>query len=156
MWKALRRAGKQVGRDRVARLMRQNAIQGAGMRLREIAATLGITERSAYAIVNDLTEAGYVVKDKGRPSQPLPDPGRSTPARTHRSRADDRRGARTPGGHQCNVSRAARPQRRFGRTRPNRRQTCPGIVNEKPPLSTNSRPHLAKDRGAMPLCLGER
>ena len=35
-----------------------------GMRLRDIAATLGITERSAYAIVNDLTEAGYVVKDK--------------------------------------------------------------------------------------------
>jgi DNA-binding transcriptional ArsR family regulator len=35
-----------------------------GMRLRDIAAALGITERSAYAIVNDLTEAGYVVKDK--------------------------------------------------------------------------------------------
>jgi predicted DNA-binding transcriptional regulator len=34
-----------------------------GVRLRDIAATLGITERSAYAIVADLTEAGYVVKD---------------------------------------------------------------------------------------------
>jgi DNA-binding IclR family transcriptional regulator len=35
-----------------------------GVRLREIAATLGITERSAYAIVTDLAAAGYVVKDK--------------------------------------------------------------------------------------------
>jgi len=35
-----------------------------GIRLRDIAATLGITERSAYAIVTDLVAAGYVVKDK--------------------------------------------------------------------------------------------
>jgi hypothetical protein len=35
-----------------------------GVRLREIAATLDITERSAFSIVTDLTEAGYVVKDK--------------------------------------------------------------------------------------------
>ncbi len=35
-----------------------------GVRLRDIATTLGITERSAYAIVTDLTAAGYVVKDK--------------------------------------------------------------------------------------------
>jgi DNA-binding IclR family transcriptional regulator len=35
-----------------------------GMRLRDIAATLGITERSAYGIVTDLTEGGYVVKEK--------------------------------------------------------------------------------------------
>ena len=35
-----------------------------GVRLRDIAATLGITERSAYGIVTDLTEAGYVVKEK--------------------------------------------------------------------------------------------
>jgi hypothetical protein len=34
------------------------------MRLRDIAADLGITERHAYGIVNDLTEAGYVVKEK--------------------------------------------------------------------------------------------
>lgn len=34
------------------------------MRLRDIAATLGITERSAYAIVNDLTDAGYVLKER--------------------------------------------------------------------------------------------
>ena len=35
-----------------------------GVRLREIATTLGITERSAYGIVTDLTESGYVVKEK--------------------------------------------------------------------------------------------
>jgi DNA-binding IclR family transcriptional regulator len=35
-----------------------------GARLRDIAAELGITERTAYGIVTDLTEAGYVVKEK--------------------------------------------------------------------------------------------
>jgi DNA-binding IclR family transcriptional regulator len=35
-----------------------------GARLRDIAATVGITERSAYGIVTDLTEGGYVVKEK--------------------------------------------------------------------------------------------
>ena len=52
-----------------------------GVRLRDIATTLDITERSAFGIVADLTEAGYVVKDKaGRRNRysiqhhlPLPD-----------------------------------------------------------------------------------
>ena len=35
-----------------------------GVRLRDIAASLGVTERSAYGIVTDLAEAGYVVKQK--------------------------------------------------------------------------------------------
>jgi len=35
-----------------------------GVRLRDIAASLGITERSAYGIVTDLAAAGYVVKQK--------------------------------------------------------------------------------------------
>src|SRR5438105_8873029 len=35
-----------------------------GVRLRDIADTLGITERTAYGIVTDLTAAGYLVKDK--------------------------------------------------------------------------------------------
>jgi DNA-binding transcriptional ArsR family regulator len=35
-----------------------------GMRLRDIAEALGVTERTAFGIVTDLTEAGYVVKDK--------------------------------------------------------------------------------------------
>jgi len=34
------------------------------VRLRDIAATLGITERRAFAIVNDLAEAGYVIKER--------------------------------------------------------------------------------------------
>jgi DNA-binding transcriptional ArsR family regulator len=51
------------------------------LRLRDMADTLGITERSAYAIVNDLSEAGYVLKERdGRRNRykiqghlPLPD-----------------------------------------------------------------------------------
>jgi len=35
-----------------------------GVRLRDIATMLGITERSAFGIVTDLIAAGYVVKDK--------------------------------------------------------------------------------------------
>ena len=35
-----------------------------GGRLRDIAASVGVTERTAYGIVTDLTEAGYVVKHK--------------------------------------------------------------------------------------------
>ena len=35
-----------------------------GVRLRDIAATVEITERRAFGIVNDLAEAGYVVKQK--------------------------------------------------------------------------------------------
>jgi DNA-binding IclR family transcriptional regulator len=38
--------------------------QDPGVRLRDIAADLGITERHAYGIVSDLTSAGYVVKEK--------------------------------------------------------------------------------------------
>ena len=35
-----------------------------GVRLRDIATMLGITERSAYGIVDDLVTEGYVLKDK--------------------------------------------------------------------------------------------
>jgi DNA-binding transcriptional ArsR family regulator len=35
-----------------------------GVRLREIAVVLGVTERTAFGIVDDLTQAGYVVKEK--------------------------------------------------------------------------------------------
>jgi hypothetical protein len=59
-----------------------------GVRLREIAASLGMTERSVYGIVTDLTTAGYVVKHKdGRRNRyqiqahlPLPEPGSRAPA----------------------------------------------------------------------------
>jgi DNA-binding MarR family transcriptional regulator len=54
-----------------------------GVRLRDIAARVGVTERTAYGIVTDLTEAGYVVKQKdGRRNRyqiqahlPLPEAG---------------------------------------------------------------------------------
>jgi len=58
------------------------------MRLRDIASELGITERRAYDIVNDLAEAGYVRKERdGRRNRyevqghlPLPeDPDRLRP-----------------------------------------------------------------------------
>ena len=35
-----------------------------GLRLRDLAAAINITERSAYGIVTDLVDAGYVVKEK--------------------------------------------------------------------------------------------
>ena len=35
-----------------------------GVRLRDIAERLDITERSAYGIVIDLAEAGYIIKEK--------------------------------------------------------------------------------------------
>ena len=38
--------------------------QDPGVRLRDIAARLDITERSAYGIITDLAQAGYVVKQK--------------------------------------------------------------------------------------------
>jgi len=51
-------------------------------RLRDLAVALGVTERTAYGLVADLTEAGYLVKEKdGRrnryqiqPHLPLPPP----------------------------------------------------------------------------------
>jgi hypothetical protein len=58
-----------------------------GVRLRDIAASVGITERSAYAIVTDLAAAGYAVKHKdGRRNRyqiqahmPLPEPASQHP-----------------------------------------------------------------------------
>jgi DNA-binding IclR family transcriptional regulator len=35
-----------------------------GVRLRDIAASLDITERSAFGVIADLVEAGYVIKEK--------------------------------------------------------------------------------------------
>lgn len=34
------------------------------IRLRDLATTLGVTERTAFAIVDDLVDAGYVVKER--------------------------------------------------------------------------------------------
>ena len=59
-----------------------------GARLRDIAASLGITERSAHGIITDLVQAGYVVKQRdGRRNRyrieanlPVPEPGTREPA----------------------------------------------------------------------------
>jgi DNA-binding IclR family transcriptional regulator len=59
-----------------------------GARLRDIGASLGITDRSAHGIATGLTAAGYVVKHKdGRRSRyqiqahlPLPEPARNLPS----------------------------------------------------------------------------
>src|SRR5580698_1041670 len=59
-----------------------------GAPLRDVALSLGITERSAHGIVSDLTAAGYVVKRKhGRRNSyqiqahlPLPEPAIPEPA----------------------------------------------------------------------------
>jgi winged helix DNA-binding protein len=53
-----------------------------GVRLRDIADSLDITERSAFGIITDLVEAGYMVKEKAgrrnryhiRAHLPLPEP----------------------------------------------------------------------------------
>jgi hypothetical protein len=60
-----------------------------GVRLRDIAARTGITERTAYSIVTDRTKPGYVAKDQaGRCNRyqiqahlPLPEP--AGPSATH-------------------------------------------------------------------------
>ena len=91
-----------------------------GVRLRDIAASLGITERSACGIITDLTTAGYTVKQKdGRRNRyqiqahmPLREPASQEPAigevfallagtrparhRTTRARDPDARGIRQP------------------------------------------------------------
>ena len=59
-----------------------------GIRLRDIATALGITERSAYRIVTDLATAGYIVKERdGRRNryqiqEHLPLPGATNGERT--------------------------------------------------------------------------
>jgi hypothetical protein len=58
-----------------------------GARLRDISAGLGITERSAYAIVTDLIHDGYIIKTKDgrrnryqiRSDLPLPEPASRHP-----------------------------------------------------------------------------
>jgi predicted transcriptional regulator len=60
--------------------------QDPGVRLRDIADRTGVADRTAYGIVTDLTEAGYVVKHKdGRRNRyqiqahlPLPETGGRT------------------------------------------------------------------------------
>jgi hypothetical protein len=64
------------------------------VRLRDIGATVGITVHHAHVVVNELTEAGYIVKGTGGPSQQLQIQvnaplGRSRQSATHDRAADD-------------------------------------------------------------------
>ena len=95
-----------------------------GARLRDIAATLGITERRAHGIITDLVEAGYVVKQKdGRRNRyqiqahlPLAERGTQEPAR--------RRGPGRPAGKH---GRPSQPGGRRGcNHHPGRRARRPG------------------------------
>ena len=62
--------------------------QDPGARLRDISAVLGITERSAYTIVTDLIQSGYVIKIKDgrrnryeiRAELPVPEPASRQPS----------------------------------------------------------------------------
>jgi IclR helix-turn-helix domain len=89
-----------------------------GVRLRDIAASVGITERSAYGIVTGLATAGYVVKRKdGRRNRyqiqahlPLPEPASQQPAigEVLALLAGGGAGRQLSGGNQPEATRASR------------------------------------------------
>lgn len=89
-----------------------------GARLRDIAASVGITERSAYGIVTDLATAGYVVKEKdGRrnryqiqPHMPLPGPASQGPAIGEVLALLAAPGRRGPGTDRAGIARTAAPR----------------------------------------------
>jgi hypothetical protein len=88
-----------------------------GARLRDIAASVGITDRSAYGIVTDLTAAGYVVKHKdGRRNryqtpQPLPDPVASPAAGAWQPGTGHRRSLDPPHGQPRQAAAQREPTR---------------------------------------------
>jgi hypothetical protein len=84
--------------------------QDSEVRLRDIAGDLGVTERSAYAIVNDLAEGGYIVKQReGRRNRYEIQHHLPLPESPHREQAigevldvlagTDGRAPPSPGGH---------------------------------------------------------
>ena len=91
-----------------------------GARLRDIAASLGITERSAHGIVTDLAEAGYVIRQKdGRRNRyriqahlPVPEPGTREPAIGEVVALFAAQGRPVPAGRRHTPAIADRPVRR--------------------------------------------
>ena len=67
-----------------------------GIRLRDIATTLGITERTAHGIVADLANAGYVVKERDGRRNRYQIQHHLPIARGDRQSTHDRRSARPP------------------------------------------------------------
>lgn len=90
-------------------------------RLRDIGDTLGITERSAYAIVSDLTAAGYVLKKRdGRRNRYVIQQHRRLPEPTLRERTvgdvlellvGDKRRTRTAGAKKPTAATRKREKR---------------------------------------------
>jgi hypothetical protein len=90
--------------------------------LREIADTLGITERSAYGIVSDLAAAGYVLKKRdGRRNRYVIQQHRRLPEPTLRERTvgdvlellvDEKRRTRVAGAKKSTRTTRKPPKRR--------------------------------------------
>ena len=93
-----------------------------GGRLRDIAARVGITERSAYGIVTGLAEAGYAVKQKdGRRNRYQIQAGMPLPEPTGQQLAIGEVLALLAGagaGNQLTGETSLRPPRRHARLRP--------------------------------------
>jgi len=68
-----------------------------GVRLRDLAASLGITERSAHGIVTDLAQAGRIVKQEDGRRNRYQSPGTPATARTHPAGTHLRRSPGPPG-----------------------------------------------------------
>lgn len=90
------------------------------MRLRDIAASVGVTERSAYRTVTGLTAAGYIVEKKdGRRNRyqvqaqlPLPEPSAGHPGGHQRQApVGTRRRLRPPNARCCPAARQAQLRR---------------------------------------------
>ena len=112
-----------------------------GARLRDISASLRITERSAHGIVTDLAEAGYVVKQKdGRRNRyqvqahlPVPGPGTREPTIGEIAALFAARGRPLPD-----------PGRAGERDASGSRQAC-----TPSPGGPDNRPQIAAVRGSM-------
>ena len=61
------------------------AADDPGIRLRDIAAAVGITERASQRILSELVEEGYVLRERARPAESLPGGGTTFPCVIHSS-----------------------------------------------------------------------
>ena len=123
-----------------------------GVRLRDIAASLDITERSAFGIITDLVEAGYVVKEKdGRRNRyhvqahlPLPEP-------TARERTVGEMLALLTGADATvtgkSAAAAGSPDPDSGQD--GRRAAAEQVPGGPPPREPPARPRAMADRGAQ-------
>jgi hypothetical protein len=118
-------------------------VRDPGARLRDLAASPGITGRSAHGIATGLAEAGYVIRQKdGRRNRyrilarlPVPEPGTREPASARSSPSSQPRAGPHPRRPQAHTAIAERPVRHPNPcrcTRPSRWLTKKG----GPPMST--------------------